>query len=37
VTTTESVGLAKIQAAERGYPEHVLGPREINALARRAR
>jgi uncharacterized protein YbjT (DUF2867 family) len=33
VTTTEKVGLAMIHAVERGYPKHVLDPRDINALA----
>jgi uncharacterized protein YbjT (DUF2867 family) len=34
VTTTENVGLAMIHAVQRGYPERILAPRDINALAR---
>ena len=33
VTSTDAVGLAMIQAVQRGYPRPVLGPREINDLA----
>ncbi len=33
VTTSENVGLAMIHAVQRGYPKHVLEPRDINALA----
>ncbi|MFI9595249.1 NAD-dependent epimerase/dehydratase family protein [Nonomuraea sp. NPDC052265] len=32
VTTTERIGQAMITVAERGAPEHVLGPAAINAL-----
>jgi uncharacterized protein YbjT (DUF2867 family) len=33
VTTTEQIGLAMITVAERGAPERILGPADINALA----
>ncbi|MEU5865132.1 NAD(P)H-binding protein [Nonomuraea sp. NPDC047529] len=32
VTTTERIGQAMITVAERGAPEHILGPAAINAL-----
>lgn len=36
LTTTEKVGLAMIHVVQRGYPKHVLGPHDINALAEEA-
>jgi len=33
VTTTENMGLAMIHAVQRGYPRHLLDPKDINALA----